>query len=223
LRAAADDRGSHPGQGKVEPPDQASIGLLLAAAQSSQEFRVVELGRAHEGLTLEDWSLCGEPRRLRNASSRAESSGIGGAAKGALRADMSRHERTSLRLLGAHHAIPCSRRDLATPVALRSLSPVFRSAASDCGAAWKPSAAFAAAWHRGTPAGDHPRTAAARSVKAVTTAQLTGNIRRTYRHAAYYSRANIGVETADTGTHHQTGGATRASFRSVRSFHDSQC
>jgi hypothetical protein len=35
----------------VEPLDQASIGLLLAASQSSQEFRVVELGLAHEGLT----------------------------------------------------------------------------------------------------------------------------------------------------------------------------
>jgi hypothetical protein len=211
----------------VEPPDQAAKGLLLAAAQSSQEFRLIELGLTHEGLTT-GWCLLGDPRSVRNASARAESPGFGQAGeRDADRADLSRHERTGDRLHGACDADPDARRHVAASVALRGMSAVFRPGATDGHSAWKPSAWRTTTGDRGWLACSRPRAATARSLKAATPAQLTGSKRRTGRHSAYYSRDNIGDSTAAWHLNRPQEPSVQQEVRlddrySVRISHDSQ-
>src|ERR1700722_10546340 len=47
LGAAADDRGGDADERSVEPPDQPPVGMLIAASQAGEEFRLIELGLAH--------------------------------------------------------------------------------------------------------------------------------------------------------------------------------
>jgi hypothetical protein len=149
----------------------------------------VELGPAREGLTREDCSLGGEPGGLRNAAPRAESSGIGGDCSGRRGVP----------------ACPDVIELVTTTVALQGSRRYFdqlRRTAALLGS--RPPGAPARRTEDGLLARCRPRTAIARLAKAATIAQLTGNKRRTCRHPAYYSRANIVVMSSDVSTYRRS-------------------
>lgn len=86
------------------------------------------------------------------------------------------------------HAAPHPLRNVAALVAMRGMSPLFRSGTSHRTAAWKSLAGATRPQHRRSRGRSRPRTASARHSMI---AQQAGRNRRTRQHAAHNSRANI--------------------------------